>query len=125
MVWIACWSSSSFTINAPPPFPFVEQLFIRFGFFMYAKVVANLGTAEFAAHQVCMNVMTISFGIGDGLQVANTSLVGQSLGAKRPDLAIVQSRLTQLIGMCCAFVVFLIVSILLSIILATVFCCFL
>ena len=91
---------------------FIEQLFIRFGFFMYAKVVANLGTAEFAAHQVCMNVMTISFGIGDGLQVANTSLVGQSLGAKRPDLAIVQSRLTQLIGMCCAFVVFLIVSIL-------------
>lgn len=83
---------------------FIEQIFLRFGFFMYAKVVANLGTAEFAAHQICMNIMTISFGFGDGLQVANTSLVGQSLGAKRTDLAIVQTRFTQLIGFMIAFV---------------------
>ena len=84
---------------------FIEQIFLRFGFFMYSKVVADLGTLEFAAHQVCLNIMTITFGLGDGLQVANTSLVGQDLGAKRSDLAIVQTRITHLIGMICAFVI--------------------
>ena len=84
---------------------FIEQIFLRFGFFMYSKVVANLGTQEFAAHQVCINIMTITFGLGDGLQVANTSLVGQDLGAKRSDLAIVQTRITHLIGIISAILV--------------------
>ncbi|MBR2577948.1 MAG: MATE family efflux transporter [Erysipelotrichaceae bacterium] len=83
---------------------FGEQIILRFGFFTYAKVVASLGTAEFAAHQVCMNVMTITFSFGDGLQAANTSLVGQSLGADRSDLAILYSNISQTIGMCFAVV---------------------
>lgn len=89
---------------------FIEQIFLRVGFFIYAKVVAGLGTAEFAAHQVCMNIMNISFAFGDGLQVANTSLVGQSLGQKRSDLAIVYTRIAQLIGILIAFVLCLIIG---------------
>ena len=89
---------------------FIEQIFLRFGFFIYAKVVAGLGTAEFAAHQVCMNIMTISFGFGDGLQVANTSLVGQSLGQRRSDLAIVYTRISQLIGITIALILCFAVS---------------
>ncbi|MBQ7916116.1 MAG: MATE family efflux transporter [Firmicutes bacterium] len=58
----------------------VEQLFMRVGFFSYAKIVAGLGTLAFATHQVCMNVMTISFGVGDGFNIASSALVGQSLG---------------------------------------------
>ncbi|MFI3284944.1 MAG: MATE family efflux transporter [Erysipelotrichaceae bacterium] len=77
----------------------VEQIFLRIGFFVYAMSVASLGTVEFSAHQVCMNVMTITFACGDGLQVAATSLVGQNLGAKRPDLAMVYSRLAQRVGL--------------------------
>ena len=83
----------------------IEQMFLRIGFFSFSKVVANLGTAEFAAHQVCMNVMQISFALGDGLQVANTSLVGQSLGAKRKDLAIVRTRISQVMGLFIAFII--------------------
>ncbi len=90
---------------------FIEQIFLRVGFFIYAKVVAGLGTGEFAAHQVCMNIMTISFAFGDGLQVANTSLVGQSLGKKRSDLAIVYTRFSQLIGIAIAVLLCLTVSI--------------
>ena len=65
----------------------VEQLFMRFGFFTYVQVVANLGTVAFATHQICMNIINLSFAFGDGFSIAIASLVGQSLGAKRPDLA--------------------------------------
>ncbi len=66
---------------------FVEQVFMRIGFFIYAKIVASLGTTDFATHQICMNIMSLSFTFGDGLSVASAALVGQSLGAKRPDMA--------------------------------------
>ena len=89
---------------------FGEQIILRFGFFTYAKVVANLGTADFAAHQVVCNIMTITFSFGDGLQVANTSLVGQSLGAKRDDLAKIYSRVTQTIGICIAVALAIVIS---------------
>lgn len=77
---------------------FVEQVFMRIGFFMYSKTVASLGTVAFATHQVCMNIMNLSFSFGDGLSVATSSLVGQSLGAKRKDLAKIYSTSTQKLG---------------------------
>lgn len=83
----------------------IEQVFLRIGFFMYAKAVANLGTTAFSAHQICMQIMTISFAVGDGLQIANTSLVGQSLGAKRPDMAMIYGKVAQRIGICLALLV--------------------
>lgn len=82
----------------------VEQIFLRIGFFIFAKAVAGLGDNEFAAHSVVMNIMTISFCFGDGLQVANTSLVGQALGAKREDLALIYTRISTTIGLCIAVI---------------------
>lgn len=73
----------------------VEQVFMRVGFFAYAKIVATLGTVAFATHQICMNVINISFSFGDGLSIASSSLVGQSLGAKRPDMAIIYGKIGQ------------------------------
>lgn len=73
----------------------VEQVFMRVGFFAYAKIVASLGTVAFATHQICMNIINLSFAFGDGLGVAASSLVGQSLGAKRPDMAIVYGKAGQ------------------------------
>ncbi|MEG0691965.1 MAG: MATE family efflux transporter, partial [Oscillospiraceae bacterium] len=67
----------------------VEQVFLRIGFFAYAKIVAGLGTVAFATHQICMNIINLSFAFGDGLGIASSSLVGQSLGKKRADEAIV------------------------------------
>ena len=75
-----------------------EQIFLRIGFFTYSKAVANLGTTDYATHLICMNVMTISFGLGDGLSVASSTLVGQSLGAKRSDMAIIYGKVLQRIG---------------------------
>ena len=65
----------------------VEQLVMRFGFFTFNMIVAKLDPLSYATHIICMNMMSLSFCFGDGFQVAATSLAGQSLGAKRPDLA--------------------------------------
>lgn len=83
---------------------FVEQVFMRIGFFLYSKTVASLGTIAFATHQVCMNIMNLSFSFGDGLSVATSSLVGQSLGAKRKDLAKIFSTSTQKLGKVAALI---------------------
>ena len=73
----------------------IEQLAMRFGFFSYAKIVAGLGTYVFAAHQVCMQFLNISFGFADGLAVGATSLVGQSLGRKEPKIAHMYGKMAQ------------------------------
>lgn len=78
----------------------VEQIFMRIGFFSYAKLVAELGTMEFATHQIVMSIITLSFTVGDGLGVASSALVGQNLGRKRPDISIIYGRIGQRFGAC-------------------------
>ncbi len=81
---------------------FVEQIFIRFGFLMYQKAVAGLGTLQFATHFIIMQMMQLSFSVGNGLSIATSSLVGQSLGAKRKDLALLYGKVSQRIGLIAA-----------------------
>lgn len=76
----------------------VEQVFMRIGFFAYSKMVAELSTADLSTHIICMNVINLSFTVGDGLGVAASALVGQNLGAKRPDLAEVYGKAAQRFG---------------------------
>ena len=88
-----------------------EQIVMRVGFFIFAKVVAELGTAEIATHTICMNIMLLSFASGDGLSVAASALIGQNLGKKRPDLAALYAKTGQRIGVIislilCAFFIF-------------------
>lgn len=77
---------------------FVEQVFMRIGFLTVSIMVANLGTAAYAAHQVGMNVMSLSFSFGDGMQVAAVALCGRSLGEKKPELAKMYGTICQRIG---------------------------
>jgi len=77
---------------------YVEQVFMRIGFLAYAAIVARLGTTEYATHLICMNILSLSYCFGDGLSVAASSLVGQNLGAKRPDLAIIYGKTGQRIA---------------------------
>ena len=92
---VSIWKISSSSL--------IEQVFIRIGFMMYAKAVAGLGTLQFATHYIVMQVMSITFSAGDGLSIATSSLVGQSLGAKRPDLAYLHGKVSQRIGMVISF----------------------
>lgn len=66
---------------------FVEQVFLRIGFMSVSMMAAKMGTQAFAAHQVGMNIMALSFSFGDGMQVAAVTLIGQSLGQGLPELA--------------------------------------
>ncbi len=77
----------------------VEQLMLRFGFFMSALLTAKLGTDAMAAHQVGMNAMHLSFSFGDGLQVAAVTLIGQSLGQNNGPLAKKYGNICQYMGL--------------------------
>jgi len=77
----------------------VDQLFMRFGFFTYAKLVAYLGTMQFATHQSVMTIINLSFTVGDGLGIAAASLVGQNLGRRRPDHSLIYGKIGQRIGL--------------------------
>ncbi|MCI5774708.1 MAG: MATE family efflux transporter, partial [Erysipelotrichaceae bacterium] len=65
----------------------IENLVMRIGFLTTAIMAAKLGTEAFAAHQVGMNFLNLSFSFGDGMQVAAVALIGRSLGAKDGTLA--------------------------------------
>ncbi len=77
---------------------FLEQILLRIGFMSTAVMTAKLGTDAFAAHQVGMNVMSLSFSFGDGMQVAAVALIGRSLGEEKPDLAKLYGFICQRIG---------------------------
>ncbi len=94
-----CKSAFGSILNFAPNV-FVEQIMMRIGFLLTATLAANLGTQAMAAHQVGMNVMSISFSFGDGLQVAAVTLIGQSLGAGEPQKAKQFGNLCQGIGLC-------------------------
>ena len=65
----------------------LEQLVMRAGLIIFSKTVASLGTVAYAIHQVCMNILSMSFMLGQAFAVSSTSLVGQSLGKYRSDMA--------------------------------------
>lgn len=85
-----------FTIGIPA---MIEQLVMRFGVIIYVKTIAGLGTIAYATHQVCMSIQSVSFMNGQGFAVSATSLTGQSLGKKRPDMANSYVMRTRRIGM--------------------------
>lgn len=73
----------------------LEQVAMRIGFFLYARMVRSLGLDAFASHQVCMQFLNISFTFGDGIGIAGTSLVGQMMGKNRPDLSQMYGKVSQ------------------------------
>ena len=85
-----------------------EQLFMRVGMIVFARLVISLGSLYYATHTVCMNIMSMSFMLGQAIAVSSTSLVGQSLGKNRPDMAKRYSMYSSGVGIVCAVVLALI-----------------
>lgn len=82
-----------------------EQLIMRAGMIIFAKTVASLGTTAYATHQVCMNIQALSFMTGQAFAVSATTLMGQSLGKRRTDMAQAYCSRTRSVGF--AFSLFL------------------
>ncbi|HCS75226.1 MAG TPA: MATE family efflux transporter [Clostridiales bacterium] len=87
---------SIFKIGIPS---MIEQAFMRTGMILYVKTVASLGTVAYATHNICMNIQAMSFMTGQAFGVSGTSLVGQSLGKHRPDMAQAYVRHTRRVGL--------------------------
>lgn len=102
--WVADRLSIASLLNVGSS-AFVEQICLRIGFLLFAMTVAHLGTVEMAAHQIGMNMMSMSFSFGDGLSVASVTLIGQSLGRGRADMAKIYGNVCQKIGLLCACLV--------------------
>ena len=64
-----------------------EQLLMRFGQLLLATFITGLGTVAYAAHQVAINALSVAYMPGFGFALAATTLVGQELGARRPERA--------------------------------------
>ncbi|MGG1575387.1 MATE family efflux transporter [Fictibacillus sp. NRS-1165] len=61
----------------------VERLIMRLGQVLYFGLIVKIGADTYAAHSIAGNIETFSYMPGYGLAVAATTLVGQSVGAKR------------------------------------------
>jgi putative MATE family efflux protein len=75
---------------------FIEQLFMRIGFFGIAAIVNNLGTEQTAINAVISTIMGMSFNITDGFAIGASSLVGRSLGEKDQIKAFAYGRISQM-----------------------------
>lgn len=65
----------------------VDRFLQNAGSMVFAKVILLYGTTVYAAHQVGLAIEAISFMPGYGIAVAAATMVGQNLGAGRPDEA--------------------------------------
>lgn len=65
----------------------IEQLQFQFAFTVYTRIISDLGTTALAAHQVALRIENLAFMPGMAFNMATMTLVGQSLGMGRPDLA--------------------------------------
>jgi len=94
----------------------LEQLIRQSSMIIYTGLVAGLGTVTLAANAVTMNINSLLFMPGFGFGTAATTLVGQSIGAGKKDLAMNYGRQTAyitavLLAIASVFMYFLVVPI--------------
>ena len=77
----------------------IEQGFMRLGSIIFTRAVSGLGTVMFATHNICMNIQAMSMMIGQAFAVSATTLMGQSLGKRRYDMAVIYMRYTRRLGL--------------------------
>lgn len=63
----------------------LEQTLTSAAFTMLTVIVAELGTQALAAQRIAFNALSVAFLPGIGFSIAASTLVGQSLGAGKPD----------------------------------------
>lgn len=65
----------------------MEQLIMQGGFLLLQVVISRMGTNASSVYQIVMSINSMCFVPIFGFGIAATTMVGQSLGAKRVDLA--------------------------------------
>ncbi|MBQ3437667.1 MAG: MATE family efflux transporter [Fusobacterium sp.] len=78
---------------------FLEHIFERIGLFIFAKIIASLGTVAMGTHHYCILLWDLYYYFGVGMSSASASFTGRKLGEKRKDLAILYMRAAQYSGL--------------------------
>ncbi|RKD32108.1 MATE family efflux transporter [Thermohalobacter berrensis] len=94
--WKIHWKTVKDILNIGIPAS-VEQLVRQGSQIIYTILVSGLGTITIAANALAMNINSLPMMVGFGFSLAATTLVGQSLGANRKDLATEYGKQTTLI----------------------------
>jgi putative MATE family efflux protein len=76
----------------------IESGIQRVGFITFVGIVSSLGTATMAAHQITNSIESFAFMPAWGLAIATSTLVGQSLGARRIDIAELATKRSAIFG---------------------------
>lgn len=84
---------------------FIEQAVMQGGFLMVQIIIVPLGTVAMAAYQIGLNINALAFFPIFGFAIANTTLVGQSLGEENHQKAESYSRESLKITMAVGFVI--------------------
>lgn len=81
---------------------FIEQAVMQGGFLLVQIIIVSIGTVAMAAYQIGINVNALAFFPVFGFAIANTTLVGQSLGErsykKAENYAYESLKLTIMVG---------------------------
>jgi putative MATE family efflux protein len=65
-----------------------ENMIFQIGIFFFGRMLVSLGTVQYAAFNLSVTIDSIAFMPGMAIGIACTVLVGQCLGANRPELAV-------------------------------------
>ena len=76
----------------------LEQLALRVGIISFLNIVSGLGTNIYAAHQISLNILNLTYSPAQAFGITASTLMGQSLGAKNEQLARMYTRMCQRIG---------------------------
>lgn len=76
----------------------VEQLLMRIGMVLFARTAAGLGDVKYATHHILMSIQAFSFMMGQAFASAATTMVGQSLGKRRYDMAVIYMQQARTLG---------------------------
>lgn len=81
--WLPDWSVARGVLKLGIPAA-VEQILMSTAFLVLTILVAQLGTATLAAQRIAMSALSFCYLPAIGFGLAATTLVGQSIGARRP-----------------------------------------
>lgn len=77
---------------------FIEQCFMRFGFFMIGIIVNHLGPQVVAMNAIISGVISLAFNVTDGFATGAGALVGNGLGEKKYAVVFAYARLSQILS---------------------------
>jgi Na+-driven multidrug efflux pump len=81
------WQAARQLISIGAP-AVLEQGVVQLAFLAFFAIVARYGTTAYAAYGIGISLVSFSIVVGFGFGIAAATLVGQQLGAGKPDMAV-------------------------------------